>query len=126
MDAVGSDLVGANLPLGLGVGVGARVGSKAQETKGPTGRRTPRTRTRSSGEVRSPQTPLNLNEMDLEVEDGLVQQQAQEEQTSVGTVVRPTEDRETQDDMHDEYHPGSAYLRLPRVDVCGRSEIGLG
>ena len=72
MDAVGSGLTGGDLPLGLGVGVGARVGSKAQEAKGPTGRRTPRTPTQGGGEVRSPQSPLNLNEMDLEVEDGLV------------------------------------------------------
>ena len=123
MEAVGSDLAGAHLPLGLGVGVVARAGSKAQEAKGPTGRHTPRTPTRSGGEVRSPQSPLNLNELDLEVEDGMAQQpQVQEERDSVGTVVRPTGVCETRDDMKAVYHPISTEPRLIRDDQSADEE----
>ena len=62
MEAVGTDLAGADLPLGLGVGLGAQVGSNAQEAKGPTGRRTPRTPLRTRGVVVStPQSGSNLD-----------------------------------------------------------------
>ena len=123
MDAVNMDLADAVLPRGLGVGLGLgrNVGSDAQEQTSPTGRRVPRTPTRGGGEVRSPQTPLNLEEMDIEVEDGLVQQQVQEEQTPIGTAGRPTGVCDNQDGMQAEDYPTSTEPRLVR-DSQGADE----
>ena len=73
MDVVGNDLADVVVPVGLGVG-----SSQAQTARLVQG--TPRTPTRSRGQrVATPQTPINLNEMDLEEDGGGAQDQEEEE-----------------------------------------------
>ena len=83
MEAIGSDLANSTLPLGVGVGVGLG-GLLAQENSSPTGRRTPRTPTRSGGvSAFSPQSVVK--ESDDEV---VLEQEVEEVRTSAVSGFR--------------------------------------
>ena len=92
MDTVGNDLADVVVPVGVGVGLGS---SQARLVQG-----TPRTPTRSRGQrVATPQSPINLNEMDLEEDGGGAQEQEEEMmQTSAVTGPRAADGEQEQEE----------------------------